>query len=74
VTHVAWLWKTRIISTAPCLVIVGPMLARERGINIGYYNTTAYEGIVKTSRATLEIGRRYYFQPRFACSNGGIAG
>jgi uncharacterized Fe-S cluster-containing protein len=45
--------------------IVGPMLARERGINIGYYNTTAYEGIVKTSRATLEIGRRYYFQPRY---------
>jgi hypothetical protein len=45
--------------------MVGPMLARARGINIGYYNTTAYEGIVKTSRATFEIGRRYYFQPRY---------
>ncbi len=45
--------------------IVGPMQARQRGINIGYYNTTAYEGLVKHSRTTLEIGRRYYFQPRY---------
>ena len=45
--------------------IVGPMLARERGINIGYYNTTAYEGLVKYKKTELEIGRRYYFQPRY---------
>jgi uncharacterized protein len=45
--------------------IVGPMLARERGINIGYYNTTAYEGLVHHARAELQIGRRYYFQPRY---------
>jgi len=45
--------------------IVGPMLARQRGINIGYYNTTSYEGLVKHSRMNLEIGRRYYFQPRY---------
>jgi uncharacterized Fe-S cluster-containing protein len=45
--------------------IVGPMLARQRGINIGYYNTTAYEGIVKHSRQELQIGVRYYFQPRY---------
>jgi uncharacterized Fe-S cluster-containing protein len=47
--------------------IAGPMLARERGINIGYYNTTAYEGIVKYIRegVKLDIGRRYYFQPRY---------
>jgi uncharacterized Fe-S cluster-containing protein len=45
--------------------IVGPMLARQRGINIGYYNTTAYEGIVKYTRKELQIGRRYYFQPRY---------
>lgn len=44
--------------------IVGPMLARQRGINIGFYNTTAYEGIVNVTRTELEIGRRYYFQPR----------
>jgi len=45
--------------------IVGPMQARERGINIGYYNTTAYEGLVKQARVDLDIGRRYYFQPRY---------
>jgi uncharacterized protein len=45
--------------------IVGPMLARQRGINIGYYNTTAYEGIVKHAKAELQIGVRYYFQPRY---------
>jgi uncharacterized Fe-S cluster-containing protein len=45
--------------------IVGPMLAREKGINIGYYNTTAYEGMVNYTRKELQIGRRYYFQPRY---------
>lgn len=45
--------------------IVGPLLARERGVNIGYYNTTAYEGMVKFTREELQIGRRYYFQPRY---------
>jgi uncharacterized protein len=44
--------------------IVGPMLARERGINIGYYNTTAYEGLVTTKKEELQIGIRYYFLPR----------
>ncbi|NVM02091.1 MAG: Fe-S cluster protein [Candidatus Helarchaeota archaeon] len=45
--------------------IVGPLMSRKRGINIGYYNTTAYEGIVKYARKELQIGRRYYFQPRY---------
>ena len=45
--------------------IVGPMLSRERGIDIGYYNTTAYEGVVKYKRQELQIGRRYYSQPRY---------
>lgn len=45
--------------------IVGPLLAREKGINVGYYNTTAYEGRVKYARQELQIGRRYYFQPRY---------
>ena len=44
--------------------IVGPMFSREKGINIGYYNTVAYEGIVKHTRKELQIGKRYYFQPR----------
>ena len=45
--------------------IVGPLQAREKGINIGYYNTTAYEGIVKHSKEELVIGKRYFFQPRY---------
>ncbi len=45
--------------------VTGPLQARERGINIGYYNTTAYEGIVRNSRVNLEIGKRYYFLPRY---------
>jgi uncharacterized protein len=45
--------------------IVGPLAARERGINIGYYNTTAYEGLVRETRAELKIGMRYYFLPRY---------
>jgi uncharacterized protein len=45
--------------------ITGPMMARERGINIGYYNSTAYEGLVKESRTELKIGMRYHFLPRF---------
>ena len=45
--------------------VTGPLQAREKGINIGYYNTTAYEGLVTHKRIDLEIGRRYYFQPRY---------
>jgi uncharacterized Fe-S cluster-containing protein len=45
--------------------VVGPLLARERGINIGFYNTTCYEGLVNFSKEELVIGKRYWFQPRF---------
>jgi uncharacterized Fe-S cluster-containing protein len=45
--------------------VVGPMMARKRGINIGYYNTTAYEGMVHYTKVNLQIGKRYYFQPRY---------
>ena len=45
--------------------IVGPLLARQKGINIGYYNTTAYEGIIKHTKKEIRIGERYYFLPRY---------
>lgn len=45
--------------------IVGPSFSREKGINIGYYNTTAYEGLVIETRKELQIGNRYYFLPRY---------
>lgn len=44
--------------------IVGPMAARERGREIGYYHIIAYEGIVRHARQELQIGQRYFFFPR----------
>lgn len=44
--------------------IVGPMAARDRGREIGYYQIIAYDGLVRHSREELQIGRRYYFLPR----------
>ena len=45
--------------------VVGPVLARERGIYIGYYYIVAYEGLVKFTRKEPQFGRRYYFLPRY---------
>ena len=44
--------------------IVGLMAGGERGQEIGYYHTIAYEGIVRHTRHELQIGRRYFFLPR----------
>lgn len=45
--------------------IVGLLAARERGRDIGHYNIIAYEGLVRHTRKPLQIGRRYYFLPRY---------
>jgi len=45
--------------------VVGPMLAREQGIEIGQYHIVAYEGLVRHQRKELQIGGRYYFLPRY---------
>lgn len=45
--------------------IVGPLMARKQGINIGYFSAIAYEGVVRHSRVELQVGRRYHFQPRY---------
>ncbi len=45
--------------------ITGPLGPRQHGFkNIGYYSAEAYEGIVRKSRIDLQIGMRYFFQPR----------
>jgi uncharacterized Fe-S cluster-containing protein len=44
--------------------IVGPMAARERGREIGYYHIIAYEGIVRHTLKELQIAQRYFFLPR----------
>ncbi len=45
--------------------IVGPMPARERGVDIGLYTPIAYEGVVRRTRTELKFGMRYYFLPRY---------
>lgn len=45
--------------------IVGPTLARERGIDIGMYNPVAYEGIARFPRKELRFGLRYFFLPSY---------
>ncbi len=45
--------------------VTGPLAARKGGIDIGYYNTTAYEGLVNISKVELKIGMRHYFLPRY---------
>lgn len=45
--------------------VTGPLGPREKGYkDLGYYAAEAYEGLVTESCAELEIGRRYFFQPR----------
>lgn len=45
--------------------VVGLLAARERGRDIGHYNIIAYEGMVRHTQTELQIGRRYYFLPRY---------
>ncbi len=45
--------------------VTGPLGTRAGGAkDIGYYSAEAYEGLVTEARAPIEIGRRYFFQPR----------
>ena len=45
--------------------VTGPLGARAGGAkDIGYYSAEAYEGLVTQARMPIEIGRRYFFQPR----------
>ena len=64
VTHVGQVMgEPDLLSGLITWCVVGPLKAREGGIEIGNYHPIAYEGIVRHSRAQLEIGRRYYFLP-----------
>ncbi len=45
--------------------VTGPLRPRSEGfIDIGYYVSQAYEGIIKESKEKIELGRRYWFLPR----------
>jgi uncharacterized Fe-S cluster-containing protein len=45
--------------------VVGPISGRERGIDIGYYQIIAYEGLVRETQGELGFGERHYFLPRY---------
>jgi uncharacterized Fe-S cluster-containing protein len=45
--------------------VTGPLHPRQNGFkDIGYYSAQAYEGLITAQRVDVEIGRRYWFQPR----------
>ena len=45
--------------------VTGPLKPRSEGfIDIGYYVSQAYEGIIKESKEEIKLGRRYWFLPR----------
>jgi len=45
--------------------VTGPLRPRSEGfIDIGFYVSQAYEGIIKESNTEIKIGRRYWFLPR----------
>jgi uncharacterized Fe-S cluster-containing protein len=45
--------------------VTGPLRPRSEGfIDIGYYVSQAYEGLIKESKEEIKLGRRYWFLPR----------
>jgi len=45
--------------------VIGPLRPRSEGfVDIGYYVSQAYEGIIKESKAEIQLGVRYWFLPR----------
>jgi uncharacterized Fe-S cluster-containing protein len=45
--------------------VTGPLRPRAEGfVDIGYYVSQAYEGIIKESKAEIQLGVRYWFLPR----------
>lgn len=45
--------------------VTGPLKPRSQGfIDIGFYVSQAYEGIIKESREPIRLGQRYWFLPR----------
>jgi uncharacterized Fe-S cluster-containing protein len=45
--------------------VTGPLRPRAEGfVDIGFYVSQAYEGIIKESREPIKLGQRYWFLPR----------
>jgi uncharacterized Fe-S cluster-containing protein len=45
--------------------VTGPLRPRSEGfVDIGYYVSQAYEGLIKEAKEEIKLGRRYWFLPR----------
>ena len=45
--------------------VTGPLRPRTEGfVDIGYYVSQAYEGLIKESKEEIRLGKRYWFLPR----------
>ena len=45
--------------------VTGPLRPRSEGfVDIGFYVSQAYEGIIKETKEEIKLGRRYWFLPR----------
>lgn len=65
VTHVGRLMEDPDpLSGSLVWCVVGPAAARDgNGIEIGGYHIIAYEGLVRETRETPQVGGRYFFKP-----------
>lgn len=65
VTHVGRLMEAPdALSGALLWCVVGPQAARaEHALEIGNYHIIAYEGLVRETRVTPQVGARHFFKP-----------
>jgi uncharacterized Fe-S cluster-containing protein len=65
ITHCGIVQSVDLFTGAIVWCVTGPLHPRQHGFkDIGYYSAQAYEGLINKTRIEVEIGRRYWFQPR----------
>ena len=65
ITHCGIVQSVDKFTGAVVWCVTGPLHPRQHGFkDIGYYSAQAYEGLITKARVDVEIGRRYWFQPR----------
>jgi uncharacterized Fe-S cluster-containing protein len=65
ITHCGIVQSVDRFTGAMVWCVTGPLHPRQHGFkDIGYYSAQAYEGLINRARVQVEIGRRYWFQPR----------
>ena len=65
ITHCGIVQSVDRFTGAIVWCVTGPLHPRQHGFkDIGYYSAQAYEGLINKARVQVEIGRRYWFQPR----------